>query len=57
MRTNPEATERDLPPLGPAIKQPPSMPKSRPTDTPGILRRPDGRLETSDDRPAEPRVR
>lgn len=46
MRTTPEPTERDLPPLGPPVRPPAPMPMSRPTDTPGILRKPDGRLET-----------
>ena len=56
MRTNPESQDRDIPPLGPAIRPPAPQPKSQKTETPGILRQPDGRLETSSDTPSQPRI-
>lgn len=56
MRTTPEPQDRELPTLGQAIRPPAPQPKSQKTDTPGILRQPDGRLETSIDTPSQPRT-
>jgi hypothetical protein len=46
MRSTPEPTSRDLPPLGAPIRPSKPAPAPTPTETPGILRRPDGTLET-----------
>lgn len=45
MRSTPEPTERELPPLGAPIRQQQPAPAPVP-HAPGILRQPDGRLET-----------
>jgi hypothetical protein len=54
MRTPPEAQDRDLPPLGAPIK-PAAAPAPAPTPvSPGIMRKPDGKLITDLPRPAAP---
>ena len=55
MRHTPEPATRDLPPLGAPVRQQAPAPAPRPTDTPGINRQPDGRLETQIPVPAQPR--
>lgn len=57
MRTptdNPVDTLGNLGPAKPASPAP--SPKSQHTETPGILRRPDGRLETQIPLPTQPRI-
>lgn len=46
MKSTPEPTSSDIPPLGAPIRPAAPAPAPRPTDTPGILKQPDGRLET-----------
>lgn len=45
MKTTPDPFDR-APVLGEVIRSPKPVPAPRPTDTPGVLRRPDGMLET-----------
>lgn len=54
MKTTPDPFDR-APVLGEVIRSPKPAPAPRPTDTPGVLRRPDGTLETQIAIPVEPR--
>lgn len=55
MKSTPEPSERGIPPLGAPVRQQAPAPAPVPTGTPGILRQPDGRLETQIAVPANPR--
>lgn len=56
MRLTIEPADRPIPPLGAPIRNEKPAPAPTPTGTPGILRNPDGTLQTQIPVPAQPRI-